>query len=369
MYSTKLDQYGVAQGSKINATRFKERLLENCPDLTAVNHGREVLLTFNEHIGSAVKNMRDSADTEAIQLMHTIKILRSAMFSNTQKFSSHFDPNSQEKSVSPTLLSFVLMLLEGPGVCHSRNNQAALSIAQLLVFNSVKRAHSVSASSVRHNLSQETPLPIYVGLMLHSATRKKKLVDRCSALGLSVSYDRVMQIGNKTANSVCAKYRADDVVCPPVLRDDLFTVAAVDNIDHNMSSTTATSTFHGTAISLMQFPTVENSLTRSDASLDVASDSVSDIILPQCYTDVLPCIIPVTGPKIPAVEFSITYTDNLVSDEFQWLSHVHLSLDSATESESLSWEAFHANWVTKGNVCHQLVQSCHYLSTMLTQQQ
>jgi len=46
--------------------------------------------------------------------MHTIKILCSAMFSNSQKFSGHFDPNSQEKSVSPTLLSFVLMLLEGP---------------------------------------------------------------------------------------------------------------------------------------------------------------------------------------------------------------------------------------------------------------
>ena len=49
----------------INATRFKERLLENCPNLTAVSHGREVLLTFNEHVGSALNNMRDSADSEA----------------------------------------------------------------------------------------------------------------------------------------------------------------------------------------------------------------------------------------------------------------------------------------------------------------
>ena len=47
----------------------------------------------------------------------------------------------------------------------------------------------------------------------------------------------------------------------------------------------------------MQFPVLENSLTRSDASLDVASDNVSDIILPQCYTDILPCIIPVADPK------------------------------------------------------------------------
>ncbi len=34
----------------------------------------------------------------------------------------------------------------------------------------------------------------------------------------------------------------------------LFTVGALDNIDHNQSSTTAVSSFHGTGISLFQFP-------------------------------------------------------------------------------------------------------------------
>ena len=35
----------------------------------------------------------------------------------------------------------------------------------------------------------------------------------------------------------------------------LFTVTAGDNIDHNLSSLTAKSLYHGTAIPLMQFPT------------------------------------------------------------------------------------------------------------------
>ena len=36
-----------------------------------------------------------------------------------------------------------------------------------------------------------------------------------------------------------------------------FTIAAVDNMEHNTSSTTAISSFHGTSISLIEHPTVE----------------------------------------------------------------------------------------------------------------
>ena len=49
-----------------------------------------------------------------------------------------------------------------------------------------------------------------------------------------------------------------DVLSPPKLRTNLFTTAAVDNIDHNPSSTTATDSFHGTGISMFQHPTAEN---------------------------------------------------------------------------------------------------------------
>jgi hypothetical protein len=107
---------------------------------------------------------------------------------------------------------------------------------------------------VRHVANSETPLPIYVGLMLHSSTRQKKLIDKCHKLSLSVSYDCVLQIVNKTTNAVCEQYRADNVVCPPILQKGLFTVAAADNIDHNLSSGNSTSSFHGTGISLMQLP-------------------------------------------------------------------------------------------------------------------
>jgi len=40
------------------------------------------------------------------------------------------------------------------------------------------------------------------------------------------------------------------------LSSSLFTVGAIDNIDHNLASMSANSSFHGTGISLFQNPTV-----------------------------------------------------------------------------------------------------------------
>ena len=40
---------------------------------------------------------------------------------------------------------------------------------------------------------------------------------------------------------------------PSQVRHGIFTVGALDNLDHNPSSTTANDAFHGTGISLFQF--------------------------------------------------------------------------------------------------------------------
>ena len=102
-----------------------------------------------------------------------------------------------------------------------------------------------------------------------------------------MSYDdRVLQLWNKVANSVCEQYRLDDLVCPPVLQEGLFTVAAADNsIGHNLSSSIVQSSFHGTAISLMQIPKSTDIIIKHAAaySLNKASSAVSDILLPTSY--------------------------------------------------------------------------------------
>ena len=47
-------------------------------------------------------------------------------------------------------------------------------------------------------------------------------------------------------------------MCPAQLRKELFTSGALADLDHNLTSSTATDSFHGTGISIFQFPTKSN---------------------------------------------------------------------------------------------------------------
>ena len=265
------------------------------------------------------------------------------------------------------------MLLEGPGQVEYITSEAAVSISQLVIFNAIKRRRTVTISDtqqrqtvtpvIRHSVDRETPLPLYMGLMLHSTTRKKKLIDRCHKLGLCISYSRVMQVVNQTANAVCRNYREDDLVCPPMLQSDLFTVAATDNIDHNLSSNTAQSSFHGTAVSLMQFRPNKDTAAKCSYAITDASDSVSDIILPLSYTTIQPCVLHNKDLILPSAQFLICPDNNLTNDDYAWLDAVRLNIDSVDVSvdgvcNDLSWAAFHAQCDTRDT-------SCCALSTLL----
>ena len=179
-------------------------------------------------------------------------------------------------------------------------------------------------------------------------TRNKKIVDKCHNLGLSISYDRVLQITNKIANSVCDQYRKNDLVCPPSLRKGLFTVAAADNIDHNLSSSTANASFHGTGLSLVQFSdaSLSDVCDRQLQSFSEASDSVSDLFLPSYYSDVQPCILPSKLVQVPnvKVELSDSLLRAVCAGEHKWLERVHTCLDADDSAPvgDMSWAAFHA---------------------------
>ena len=152
------------------------------------------------------------------------------------------------------------MLIDGPRMSddqrESNYSAAVLAISQLLGFNAVKARNSTNQSShqVRHNRNRETPAAIYLGVKIHAETIKKTLIDTLHNIGLCISYNRILVISTESANAVCETFEKEGVVCPPKLLNNVFTTAAVDNIDHNPSSTTATDSFHGTGISIMQYP-------------------------------------------------------------------------------------------------------------------
>ncbi|GFR97083.1 hypothetical protein ElyMa_002737500 [Elysia marginata] len=118
------------------------------------------------------------------------------------------------------------------------------------------------SGATKHSLEREPPLPIYIGHKVHTACRSRKLIEQLYKIGVCVSYDRVLQLEEWMAASACEierfDFEEDGVVAPVCLRKGLFTVAAIDNLDHNPTATTATSSFHGTGISLFQMPTKDN---------------------------------------------------------------------------------------------------------------
>lgn len=328
LYTARLEQLGVTQQNRLNSTKLKDRILSHFPDLSAHKEGRDVLLAFTSDVGLALRKACVDYDDEAICLARAATIVRRDMFKLQAIFTGTFDQECQLKSVPHSLLALVSMIHHGPSIKSQGADgfsQATLSVAQMLQYNSFVRQRP-ETTSAHHNKARETPLPIYIGLTIHAWTRKRDLVDTMFDLGMSISYDRVLEISTSMGNRVCDQYHRDGAVCPPNLRQGLLTLAAVDNFDHNTSSTTATGSFHGTGISAFQHPNEHSSgLDRREHRILVEKATGSKKVskLPHSYTNVCPVDLPRKDPPIPEVDGPISSDGQAVSkalhEEFRFV--------------------------------------------------
>ena len=172
------------------------------------------------------------------------------------------------------------------------------------------------------------------------------MVNMVAKNGLGVSYNRVQSVELSLTKQLCKKYNEEGVVCPPSIKNGLFTTAAIDNIDHNTSSNTSRESFHGTSISVFQHP---------EANVEIEMVAVSNIggkeiklELPENYT-VLPQVI----KKVPEFALqSVNYTEaqsiNAFHERSKWLNAIN-SLNEERVEDSIkarvSWSGYHANQV------------------------
>ena len=239
----------------VNVTTMKEDLLEQVLGLREQRDGKYVILTVDDEFERALMQCsQNTMKEDGITISKGAKIVRRCMFKEDEIFDGNLPSRKQKSSVSVTLLRLVSLIMNGE---NSEENVSTavesltLNMAQLLRFNSVKGKRRCSGS-VRHSRINEPPLPVKIGLMIHAKTRKKGLVEALASEGLCISYKRVEGIQNSIVTQLCAKCIKEDIVCPPALQKGLFTTAAIDNIDHDPSSTGAKSSFHGTSISIFQ---------------------------------------------------------------------------------------------------------------------
>ena len=146
-------------------------------------------------------------------------------------------------------------------------------------------------------------------------------MDALFELGLCISYDRVLSISTILGNNLCRQFEIEKTVCPPMLRKNLFTNAAIDNIYHNPSSTTAEDSFHGTGISIFQHPRCEASgverttMTALNNSHNISTRRFDK--LPPSYTDVPPVTLCKKNPVSPKVEGTIKVDRLLIPEAMQ----------------------------------------------------
>ena len=266
----------------VNSTRRKNRILAHFPDLAAHKERYDALLAFNKDLGAALRvSLDQNHDDESIFLVRAANIVRKDMLKWQASFSGSFDLDSQTKSVPHSFSALAAIILNGTNIksqgCDGAS-QATFSIAQLLQYISVHRRPE--STGTYHLSARETLLPMYLGLMVHARTRKRDLIETVHFL---------LDISTTIGNHVCNHYHQSQVVCPPNLCESLFTTAAIDNIDQNPTSTTATDALHGTGISLFQHPNSYGGHEhREHPTLVQKSTSKKLSDLPQSYTTVCP---------------------------------------------------------------------------------
>jgi len=367
LYKLRLEQLGVATAGRVHISRLKERLLSVFPDLGAYQQGRHVMLSFDDDIGNALKKAcYHDSDNDAMNLAPAAKVVRKEMFRQVCLFNGTFTEESLQNAVPQSLLALINMILEGPNIKHqtefvtAATSKASQSIAQLMMFNSVKHARATNSSTVRHRSEHETPTPIYVALKIHAVTRSRNIIDSLFNLGLCISYDRLLNMTSNISNAICAQFRADGVVCPPKLLCGVHTSAAVDNLDHNLTASTATESFHGTGISLMQQQSYESQGYDRGVQISSQNDSSTSrsvVPLPSSYTNVPPASIKAKEFTAPAVgdhvqPTTLLHVERERAGEIEWLDSVRAacSKEKLNDTDWISWSAYHASMMARNDI-------------------
>ena len=357
LYTSRLLCLGENLQSRVHSTRFKNRILGYFPELEAHNEGRDILLVPSGIAGKSIRNTCQlNGESETVLISRVADIVRREMFNHEcPSFDCTFAEDCQQRSVPQSLLTLLTMILHGTSIKNETNykSQAALSLAQLIFYNSVRHPKTDS-KDVRHRRDREPPLPLFVGAYVHSKSRSKDMIDTLHKMGLSVTYDRVLRMSTDLANSAINHYESVGTVCPPVLRTGIFTSSAVDNIDHNPSSTSAQSSFHGTGISIFQHPDADH-VGADQEQIQLATSSRKITKLPDDYT-LVPAVVANKNPSLPEVA-NLQKPETVVNlePELQWCQHVYNTLSEAenldhlheepseSDTQNVSWAAYHAN--------------------------
>ena len=120
----------------------------------------------------------------------------------------------------------------------------------------------------------------------------------------------------------------------------------MDKLDHNTSSTTSKSCFHGTGISLLQFPT-ENQPGESRPPVTIPPVSPRKHILPEAYTTVPAVTLTNSTTFVPKCDIKPAKKclDQAKEEGIKWVENSSQLLKKAdlNKGDTIAWAAYHAS--------------------------
>ena len=255
MYVENLKSFGIE--AKAQSTRFTERLLDAIPNLVVRTVSNCTVVLFDEKVQKLITEYVQSPDDFYAALRKVVQPIRSDILKQENEFTGSFSNSCQAQSVPKTLLALTSALIDGEMTSCNQPSQESLFVSQIIVSHTrrptKRNAKLKKPSHRRHNKKQETPLLEYVGLKIFYTSRSRQLIDDMYHVGLSVSYDRVLELIKIFYEEMRRGYIEHGCFFPRILRKSLFTIWLKDNIDVNPKANFNKSSYHGTSSSLIQF--------------------------------------------------------------------------------------------------------------------
>ena len=143
-------------------------------------------------------------------------------------------------------------------------------------------------------------------------------------------------------------------VCSPKLQENIFTLSAIDNLDHNPSPSTAKDSFHGTGISIFQFQTNQDDSFKFELS-ETSRNNHRPPSLPSYYTNVKPTKSTPSTSRIYTIN-SMNFIDVDHFDESEdWFNYIHNHLDDEEMLRRCNRASFCASQVQNPSIKYSSV--------------
>ena len=130
-------------------------------------------------------------------------------------------------------------------------HKRAMSLVQSTISMCLTERQIRNKKSEVINSSREMPQQLAVGLAVHQSVRSKALVIMLRGFGLSVEYNRLLQVESQIEASVVERIERDDgLFLPPHLAKGRHNFFAIDNVDFAEDAYDGRSTLHRTSMAI-----------------------------------------------------------------------------------------------------------------------